>query len=91
MRVALARSPRVLIIDDEVAILNAYERALKAEFEVVTTTLPSEALLLVTHQDYDVLVCDVMIPGISGLDFYDQLASESPELLERLRSLGYLN
>ncbi len=57
------RVPRVLIIDDEPLLAEVLRRALSDEFDVTATTRASEALQgLIAGDDYDLILCDVMMP-----------------------------
>jgi CheY-like chemotaxis protein len=60
---------KILIVDDEKTVRHSLTLALAGEgYE--TTTVPSgeEALNLVEGGVYDLVVCDLMMPGLSGLD-----------------------
>jgi CheY-like chemotaxis protein len=79
---------RVLIIDDEPSIRFAlrlwFERQGWAADEA---TDGAEALaLLVAPQpvDYDVIVCDLRMPGMSGAQLHARLKTECPALIDRL-------
>ncbi len=59
----------VLIVDDEIALCRALERVLRAaNFDVTTTTDPTKALEAITQTPFDVVLTDVMMPGMSGVD-----------------------
>ena len=71
----------VLIVEDEKHIADGLRYNLNAEgFEVETTRSGEEALAMLVddHKTFDVLVLDVMLPGIDGFS-----------LASKLRSLGY--
>lgn len=69
---------RVLVIDDEPAILRAFRRVLSAH-EVVVATSGSEALrLLGEGAAFDVIFCDVMMPEMSGVEVYRRLRELHP-------------
>jgi two-component system response regulator AtoC len=66
--------PKLLVVDDEPAILLAFRRAFRApEVDVLTTGSPEEALTLIEHHRPDVIVLDVQLPGQTGLDLYRQI------------------
>jgi|WetSurMetagenome_2_1015567.scaffolds.fasta_scaffold307191_1 CheY-like chemotaxis protein len=61
--------PTVLLVDDELLILDVLRQHLEIErFNVYTTTSGEDALRLIDTHRIDIVVCDVMLPGISGLD-----------------------
>jgi two-component system, OmpR family, response regulator RegX3 len=69
---------RILIVEDEPAIAEALEYALEAEgFEVEALGDGFQALDAATSRDYDLLVLDLMLPGLSGLEICRRLRSES--------------
>jgi CheY-like chemotaxis protein len=43
-----------------------------------------EALRKITSHDYDLIICDIKMPGIGGRDVYRFLQANRPELIERL-------
>lgn len=69
-RATAAGSRSVLIVDDEAAICRALDRVLRAAgFAVMTATDPLQALDLIMHQPFDVVLSDVMMPRMTGVDF----------------------
>lgn len=91
---------RILVVDDDRVTLHLVRGILAAEgFEVVTASAAEEALQLVPTTRFDLIVVDVWLPGMSGLDFLAQLrargatpralvltADETPETV--LRAIG---
>ena len=80
---ASSRRLRLLIIDDEVLVARAVRRVFDKEFRVEIALDGSSALEKLRKVDYDVVLCDVMLPGISGLDVYRQVRSENEPLAQR--------
>ncbi len=75
---------RVLLIDDEPEILRAYQRILSHGPTLTLAQSGEEALDLIERDTgYDVIVCDVMMPGMNGTDFHRALESRWPALAER--------
>ena len=59
---------RVLVVEDEVRLSAALKRGLEAEgFAVDVASNGSDGLWMATEQAYDVVVLDIMLPGINGL------------------------
>jgi nitrogen-specific signal transduction histidine kinase/CheY-like chemotaxis protein len=76
---AVGRRGRVLVVDDEPLIANTMCELLGLEHEVVTASTAREALALVrSGVDFAVIFCDLMMPGMSGVDLYEQLRAEQP-------------
>ncbi|HEY1954448.1 MAG TPA: EAL domain-containing protein [Polyangiaceae bacterium] len=60
----------VLVVDDEALICRALDRVLRAAgFAVKTATDPMQALDAIMHEPFDVVLSDVMMPKMSGVDF----------------------
>lgn len=74
---------RVLIIDDELSVAKGLKRMLLGH-EVVIIRDGQEALeRLAGDSDFDVILCDVMMPGLSGSELYARVTLEQPELKSR--------
>jgi len=70
---------RILIVEDEPAISEAVEYALRAEgFEVEAVDDGNTALTQARARAYDLLVLDLMLPGLSGVEVCRQLRDENP-------------
>lgn len=74
---------RVLVIDDEPAIGDSLRRVLP-RCEVVTFTDARDALSALERKDFDVLLCDVRMPGLSGREFFARLRERFPRLERRV-------
>jgi two-component system response regulator RegX3 len=71
-------SDRILVVDDEPAIVDAVAYALRASgFEVDTFGDGESALDAARANGYEVLVLDVRLPGLSGIEICRRLRSES--------------
>jgi PAS domain S-box-containing protein len=79
---APGRTVRVLIIDDEPAIGRALRRVLAAH-EVMVATDGNEAIALLSARRFDVVLCDLMMPGISGARLFELVCERWPELASR--------
>ena len=81
---AAARPPRILIVDDEATLLASLKRALSREMDVVLAESAAETLeLLEKDQRFDAILCDIMMPDVTGIDLFEQIAKTHPELAER--------
>lgn len=71
------KSLRLLIVDDEVAARYGMRRALEAfGCEILEAESAEAARALTTNSRFDLLLLDVNLPGISGLDFLKELQSD---------------
>jgi DNA-binding NtrC family response regulator len=72
---------RVLIIDDEIKMGKALKHVLAKEgYRVETIGNPLEGLALLERERYDVLLCDLKMPGLSGLDVLERSKGLQPDL-----------
>ena len=78
------RRGRILVIDDEPLLCAAMSRALSAEHEVTTFETARDALELIADGEvFDVILCDLMMPQMSGMDFHGELVRVAPRQAER--------
>jgi PAS domain S-box-containing protein len=83
--VPLAEAPKVLVIDDEPMIRKLVTRLLGARFRVTSAESVRAALSELNEMtDFDVILCDLMMPGESGMDFFAVVRRLYPELLARV-------
>jgi PAS domain S-box-containing protein len=75
---------RVLVIDDEVAIGKAIRRILVTDHDVTLESDARVALERLAHETFDVVFCDLMMPNMSGMEFFDALAQRSPDQAARI-------
>jgi PAS domain S-box-containing protein len=81
-----ARSERahVLLVDDEIALTSALRTALNDEFRFTVAPSAEEALAeLRSGLRPDAILCDVMMPQRTGVDLFEQVEAELPELASR--------
>jgi signal transduction histidine kinase/ActR/RegA family two-component response regulator len=79
------RRGQILVIDDEPDICLALEEALQRSHDVVTTTEAVRALdLLAAGQRFHLILCDVRMPRMTGLDFYARLTALDPSQARRV-------
>ena len=75
----MTRRGAVLVLDDEPPIRVALARVL-GDHEVTTVATAMEALALIrSGKHFDIILSDLMMPQMTGMDFYDELAQSSPE------------
>ena len=75
------RRTHVLIVDDEPAVAHALARALRRDHDVRVALSGEEALaILAEGVAFDTLLCDLMMPGLTGMDLYEDLVRRAPAL-----------
>ena len=73
------RHARILIIDDEPPLARSLGALLARDHDVEVMTSGADALEhLLAGETYDVVLCDVMMPNVSGIDLYERLAHDRP-------------
>jgi signal transduction histidine kinase/DNA-binding response OmpR family regulator len=83
-RALLGRAPRVLCIDDEPAILRAYDRTLRQHYELVLADGGNAAQrAILADGPFDAIVCDLRMPDVSGDRLYATIVERRPELARR--------
>ena len=81
----IARQGRLLIVDDEEVFAGSLQRLLSSEHDVTVVTSGHAALdRLCAGEQFDVIVCDLLMPGTSGFDLHGELRRIAPEQAERI-------
>jgi CheY-like chemotaxis protein len=78
------KKQRILIVDDDRPVAAAIALEL-GDHDVVVAESGREALEILRHdRDYDMILCDLMMPEVSGMDVYEALRLIDPALLARI-------
>ena len=79
------RRARILVIDDEEIVTRVCARVLEEHHEVVTVNAAGAAIdRIVAGERFDAILCDLMMPDLTGMDVHDAIAAAAPELLPRI-------
>jgi CheY-like chemotaxis protein len=71
---------KILLVDDDVNILDGYQRSLRGEFHLETAMGGNQALQLITHKGpYAVVVSDMRMPGMDGIQLLAKVKIQSPD------------
>jgi signal transduction histidine kinase len=73
---------RILIVDDEVALTRSLAKILD-KHDVDVTNSGRDALELIARHRYDVAICDVMMPDITGIQLFQQLRTANDPIIDR--------
>src|SRR5437667_1743602 len=73
--------PRILLIEDDPAIVTSLQQILAADgYAVSLAKRGDEGLAMAQSQPFDVVVTDLKLPGLSGLELIRQLHTSKPRL-----------
>ena len=76
--------PRVIVLDDDMVVRRVLARLLRDRYDVVVEADPESVLTRFRQgESADAILCDVIMPGLSGMDFHRRLAEIQPRLLSR--------
>ncbi|NHJ22914.1 MAG: response regulator [Candidatus Lokiarchaeota archaeon] len=84
MELPMSPAKKILIVDDEEDITILTEKFLQLEnYDTLTCSNGYDALdiLKENHQDIDLVLLDIMLPGMSGYEILTQIKSSYPEIL----------
>ena len=80
---------RLLIVDDEEEILNMLRRNLELEgYDVTVTTKPQNAISLMKKELFNLVLTDIKMPGMSGIELLKELKAINP-LANIIMMTGY--
>jgi CheY-like chemotaxis protein len=75
----------VLVLDDEAAVGKALRRLLSTRHQVTTFDRAQDALAHITSgRRFDAILCDLMMPEMSGAQFHQELERLAPEQAQRV-------
>ena len=77
------RGLQVLLVDDDAMVRRSVRRMLR-EHEVTTAATGQDALAQCSQRQFDVIICDVMMPGMSGTEVLEHLSTVDPDQASRL-------
>jgi len=82
--VVTAENPRVriLLVDDDELVRTSVKRVL-ARHDVTTESDGDAAIPRILEGDYDLVLCDLMMPGKSGMDVFHEVVATRPDLAPR--------
>jgi PAS domain S-box-containing protein len=75
---------RVLVVDDTADVAHAVQRMLARDHDVDVAIGGCGALDLIARNRYDAVVCDLMMPDLTGMDLHAAVAERQPDLLPRM-------
>jgi CheY-like chemotaxis protein len=81
----VSRRGRVLVVDDEPMVGSSIRRLLGRDHEVVVVQSGKEAVArIAAGERYDVVLCDLLMPEMTGMDVHADLQARDPDLARRM-------
>lgn len=83
---AKSQACRVLVIDDDPLIATILKRALERDGHGVTIEPGGQEAIdrLKTDADFDVVFCDLLMPAVTGMDVFEWVSAQQPQLAPRM-------
>lgn len=79
------QNEKILVIDDERVITNLLRDFLsQRNYQVYSASSGEEAIEILESMDVSIIITDVKMPGMDGIEFYQELKERKPHLLNRL-------
>lgn len=76
---------RLLVIDNDEKLAKLIGRMLAPEHDVLTLTSATEALRrAAAGERFDLILCDIIMPEVTGIAFHERLSVVAPELVSRV-------
>ena len=75
----MTNQPRILLVDDESFILDTVREIMCRQFDITTAEKGDEAIDIFTSSPFPLVISDLMLPDISGLDILTKVKAISPE------------
>src|SRR5512137_2871934 len=71
----------ILIVDDEKSLLELLTVVLKKEgYKIKTCLAPSRVFELLEKEEFDLLICDIKLPEVSGMEVLKYARESHPEM-----------
>jgi CheY-like chemotaxis protein len=76
---------RILVVDDDEFMTGVLDRLLQRSFRLALATRAAQALDWITSGDrFDVILCDLLMPQLSGMELHEQLLQRAPDQARRM-------
>src|ERR1035437_1179439 len=77
-------SDTILLVDDDVRVVSALHRSLYRDYRIEIAAGPGDALDALAHTAYAVVVSDLQMPGMNGIDLLTTVKEASPDTVRVL-------
>ncbi len=72
--------PRLLVVDDKPTFLSLFEKIIDGRMDLFAAQSAAKALALLEIERFDVVVTDVRMPGMDGVDLLRQIKARTPDV-----------
>lgn len=76
----MADKKKILYVDDEEANLNVFRIAFRRKYDITTATSAEKGLELLEESQFDVLIADHRMPGMTGVELLSIVSEKYPEM-----------
>lgn len=76
--------PSILVVDDELLIQKSMIRSLRRMYELTAVSSAAEAYQAMHEYDYDLIICDLVMPRCDGMELFELLSAASSRMAERM-------
>jgi PAS domain S-box-containing protein len=82
--IRVAERKRILVIDDEPLVCDAVVRVLEDDNDIRCVTQATDALEIIKEGNLDLILCDLMMPVMTGMDLYAEVVRLAPQMAGRI-------
>ena len=86
----LPRPPRILVVEDSPITLQLFKRIFSQDYIVVTANDGKKGLEKAKEAYFDVIISDIDLPAMNGLEFFQALSEHDPNINRRFLFLSGL-
>lgn len=72
--------PTVLVVDDEESVIDAFDVMLSDDYHVLSAVTGEEALETIKRRHVDLVILDIRLPGIDGMEVLKQIKDLDPQI-----------
>ncbi len=78
----VSRRPSVLLVDDNLELLRSLQRTLAGDYDITLANGGLAARELLRRRDFDLVLCDIIMPDLSGIELHEEIAKVRPVVAE---------
>ncbi len=78
----VSRRPSVLLVDDNLELLRSLQRKIAGDYDITLANGGCAARELLRRRDFDLVLCDITMPDLSGIELHEEMAKVRPSVAE---------